>query len=106
MTKTDLLKWLLSELDSTGLQVVKIPLHPGYIRCAVSQNAPWYQDFCSYYLQSRKRYPKLRTTIKRRETRNALIRMIAGNEQGIYAERINEWINRTYPDDTFMPALR
>jgi hypothetical protein len=89
-TTTDILRWMLCELTSGGLEVAKIRTERGYVRVAVSRNAPWYQDFCGRYLSHRvsRRRRRARTLIKRRCTIRALERMIAGDCSGLYAERL------------------
>lgn len=84
------LTWMLAELEANGLTVAKLPLHPGYIRVAITRNACWYQELCSRHLQPRRRYPKLRTYIRRRETIAALRRMLRGDRTTVYACRILE----------------
>ncbi len=95
----DTLRWMLDELRSGWLEVAKLPSsRGGYTRVVVSQNAPWYQELCSRHLSRRRRFPRLRTLIKRRDTERALVRMIAGDRSGVYAERIldvAEWAEKT-----------
>ena len=80
---------LLHELQSQGLVVCKIPgKYGGRIRVVVSTNAYWYQKLCENHVRGRRRYPRPRTIIKRRETVKALKRMIAGDYSSEYAERI------------------
>ncbi len=82
---------LLDELEGGWLEVAKVPnQNGGYIRVAVSTNAEWYRRFCGRHLGSRKRYPKLRTFIKRCHTVAALKRIIQGEREGCYVERLLE----------------
>ena len=84
---------MLQELQANRLSVLKIPTYPdGYIRAPVSQNCMWYRELCSRHLTSRKRYPKPRTYIRRRETIRALHRMMRGDRTSVYARRILEVI--------------
>ncbi len=80
---------LLYELEGQRLIICKIPTTRGsYIRVVVSTNAFWYQRFCADYMSTRKRHPRPRTFIKRRETIAALKRMIHGDRTTEYAQRI------------------
>jgi hypothetical protein len=56
---------LLDELLSRRLEVVKIPSGDGYIRVPIITNPEWYSKICKRFLNSRKRYPKPRTIIRR-----------------------------------------
>lgn len=77
------------ELESGRLEVCKVPgREGGYVRAIVSVNCEWYQRFCANYIRARRRYPKIRTYIKRRNTEVALKRMLKGDLSGVYAERI------------------
>lgn len=81
--------WMLDELTANRLEVCKIPSRiQGYRRIVLTYNCEWYQELCRRYEYPRKRYPKFRTMIRRRETIRALTRMIAGDYRGVYAERI------------------
>lgn len=83
---------MLDELESRRLEVCKLPSRQGgYTRVVVETNAEWYQEFCASYTRARRtRYRRERTIIKRRDTGNALKRLIAGNISGVYAERLQE----------------
>lgn len=90
---------MLSELESNGLEVCKIPskredssgrLVGGYIRVVVSVNCEWYRRFCASFVRARGRSPKPRTIIKRRDTIRTLKRMIAGPYKTVYAERLTD----------------
>lgn len=86
---------LLDELDSGCLTVAKIPsVHGGYVRVPTSINAPWYSAFCKEYMTTRRRYPKPRTLIRRCHARKALERIIAGTTEGVYIERLLEFMER------------
>lgn len=84
MTRIDVLEEMLNELESSCLEVILVPerrrtCEGGCIRVAVSKNALWYRQFCATYLSTRKRRNLAPDTcIRRRETLNALRRMIAG----------------------------
>ncbi len=89
---------MLGELESTSLTVAKYPVDGGYLRGVMSSNCEWYRELCSRYLSTRRRFPKLRTFIKRRCTIAALKRMIAGDLSGLYATRILDVIDHMgYP---------
>lgn len=84
MTLNDALEEMLNELESSCLEVILVPekrrtCEGGMIRVASSKNALWYRQFCGAYGSTRKRRNlAFDTCIKRRETLNALRRMIAG----------------------------
>lgn len=93
----DVFAMMAEELEGSYLEVVKIPSQRGgYIRVAVSVNAEWYSAFCRRYMNSRRRYPKYRTIIKRLDTLNALRRLQAGNHKGVYAERLLDFVEYWY----------
>lgn len=78
---------MLLELNSTRLDVVKV----GTLRRVQSRNPQWYQTFCSTYMNKRKRYPKLRTIIKRCHTIRTLQLMRKGLKvDTLYAERLKK----------------
>ena len=84
---------LLEELEGNGLEVCKVPgLEGGYVRVSVSVNCEWYRRLCCQWKKSRRRYPKARTIIKRVHTVAALRRIIAGNFSGVYAQRLQPFI--------------
>ena len=88
---------MLEELESSRLEVVKVPsVYGGYVRVPVSVNAEWYSWFCKKYTTSRRRFQKTRTIIKRRDTIRALRRLIVGNTRGIYAQRLIEFARDWY----------
>jgi hypothetical protein len=95
----DELDGMLRELEESRLSVVLIPAQEevnagACIRAVESQNAKWYQEFCSKYTSIRgrghKRYKRARTMISRIRTVEALNRMLAGDLSGAYAERLLE----------------
>ena len=93
----DIFAVMAEELEGSWLEVCKIPSrHGGYIRVPVSVNAEWYQKFCGRHLSRRRRYPKYRTIIKRRDTLNALRRLQSGNYKGVYAERLLDFVEWFY----------
>lgn len=87
------LTMMLNELQSSWLEVTKIPSqHGGYIRVPVSVNAEWYSRFCSRFQRTRRKYPKLRTIIKRCHTIAALKRMQQGDRITTYARRLLDFM--------------
>lgn len=84
--------WMLAELEANGLSVAKVPSsRGGYVRVTLSQNAPWYQEFCESYKGVRRRHPKPRTIIKRVATVATLAKLIrVPDAPGVYAERLRE----------------
>lgn len=94
---------LLEELQGNRLEVCLIAGR----RLAVSHNAEWYSRFCGEHERPRRRYPKLRTIIKRRHTVYVLRKFINGTVdlETVYAQRllpiIEEWLRwQTYSDCT------
>lgn len=91
---------MLEELRQLKLEVCKIKTNDGYIRVPICSNPDWYSKLCDGYLKSRKRYPKMRTIIKRCDTIRLLERISSGiqNEDTAYAQRIRplieEWLER------------
>jgi hypothetical protein len=84
---------LLEELEAGWLEVIKAPGRDGgYVRVPISANAEWYRRFCRQYEVRRKRYPKPRTIIKRCHTIKALRRLMDGQKDGIYVDRLKEFI--------------
>jgi hypothetical protein len=84
---------LLEELESSWPETCKVPgRYGGYIRVPVSTNCEWYRRLCRRYLSRRRRYPKPRTIIKRCHTIIALKRIAAGNQVGVYAERLRPFL--------------
>lgn len=91
---------MLNELLSSYPETIKIPsVHGGYVRVAVAVNAEWYRWFCKRHLRGRRRYPKPRTIIKRRDTIRALRRLICGNYRGVYAERLLSFVQCFYGEE-------
>ncbi len=88
------LVWMLDQLRGNRLEVAKLPTATGYRRFVVSQNAPWYREFCAAWERERGvrggRFGRNRprTIIRRRDTERALVRMLAGDFSGEYAERL------------------
>lgn len=99
-----LAKEYLLELDSHHLEVVLVPsrdhdcaLRGGMIRAVQEQNAEWYRKFCSEHESNRKdrlRWSKFKTKIKREQTRNALLELIAGKCETHYARDLRDFIER------------
>lgn len=92
--------YMLNELQQLKLVVCKIKTDDGYVRVPICSNPDWYSKLCNGYLKSRKRYPKMRTIIKRCNTIRLLERIASGiqNEDTAYAIRIRpllkEWLER------------
>lgn len=89
------LAWMLDQLRGNCLEVAKVPGRGGgYVRAVVSHNAPWYREFCAAWERGRGvrggRFGRTRprTIIRRRATERALVRMLAGDFSGEYAERL------------------
>lgn len=76
------------------------------LRAAETQNAAWYREFCGRY-ESRRRFRghKFKTRIKRRETLNALERMLGGGSVSPYAERLRYLIEDIRHDGAFRREL-
>lgn len=88
---------MLFELENSHFEVVLIPAperrHSGHqVRALQSANPEWYSRFASQYVNCRgvglKRMKRPRTYIDKRATVKALERMLEGDEKGIYAERL------------------
>lgn len=77
---------LLEELRAGRLEVAKIK----GLRKSLSSNAEWYQRFCANNVRSLKRYPRLRTVIKRWWTIKVLEKLVDGkaNLDTIYVQRL------------------
>lgn len=88
----ELAQHLLEELDGNYLEVMKLDTGNGMRRLAISKNAEWYSCFCKKFLRNRRRYPKFRTYIKRCHTRHALLKIIDGQREGLYVERLLDFI--------------
>lgn len=81
---------LLDELQRNRLVVIKWPSHRGgYVRGSIAQNPPWYQELCAGEQRGRRRFPRPRTVIRRKDTLRALEKIAAGFPcDGIYMERL------------------
>jgi hypothetical protein len=91
MTREEAAWRLLEELRSARLEVARL----GNLRVAITTNAEWYQRFCNSYKRSRKRYPRLRTFIKRQTTIQALERIAFGRAKGTpYEERLEPFLDQ------------
>lgn len=91
---TDVLRRFLDELDSSGLEVIKVPGRDGvgYVRAVCSRNPEWYREFCAWYVRPRRgRYRRPRTIIKRCWTRKGLLHLLAGNNSTMYSGRLMEY---------------
>jgi hypothetical protein len=101
---------MLFDLQAYELEVVLVPApdprHSGHkIRVAQNQNARWYQEFCAQY-RSNRRGRKWRTRIKRRETIRALENILDGKTEGLYVERLLEFIRRKNENEKFRALAR
>lgn len=90
---------MLWDLEANYLFVILTPApeqrHANHcIRTVEAQNPKWYQDFCALYPSSRKG-TKTRTRINRRETIKWLKRIIEGETEGVYVEKLLEFIRRS-----------
>ncbi len=93
--------WMLDELQANGLSVAKIRTDSGYVRVALSQNAPWYRDFCENYKGTRRRHPRPRTIIKRLATIATLKKLIRDTQHpGVYAERLRALAEQLQRENT------
>jgi hypothetical protein len=93
---------LLMELENAHLEVVLIPsqdsdcaMRGGMIRAVQESNADWYRSYCDRYQSSRRRRShKSDTRIKRAHTVKALERVIRGQLDSAYAERLEPFIRQ------------
>ena len=96
-TMNEILLDMLEKLEASYPETVKVPSqHGGYIRVPVEVNTEWYRAFCRRYMRSRRRYPKIRTIIKRCTTIAAMKRMLRGDRETEYAQRLLDFINHHY----------
>lgn len=97
MTIQDYAKHMLEELEAGWLEVCKVPSREGgYIRVPVSVIAEWYSRFCRRYMGRRRKYPKPRTIIKRRDTIKALKHLEEGKNNTVYTKRLVDFIENFY----------
>jgi hypothetical protein len=81
---TDRLSIMLSELESSRLEVVLIPSKRqlnewDMLRCCVSYNCTWYRKFCAQFPSKRGvRRGKFDTAIRRQNILRVLTRLCAG----------------------------
>lgn len=84
---------MLDELLKRRLVVVKVKRDDVTIRSATETNPEWYQVFCGEYMKRRKKYPKLRTYIKRCWTIKALTDIANdSNKMTIYIQRLLPYV--------------
>lgn len=88
---------MLEELETNRLEVCLIPPYwdpdLNWRRAVISQNAQWYQEFCSEYPSKRQvRKGKFDTIIRRNATINGLNRVIAGDRKTVYAKRLIDFM--------------
>lgn len=89
-------KYMLDELESGWLEVAKVESQQGgYVRVCVSVNCEWYSAFCRAHegFRHNRRYKKPRTFIKRCHTIAALKRIVAGEVDSVYADRLKPFID-------------
>ena len=86
---------MLAELESSPLVTILVPSKRhdrrewDQIRCNVSVPPKWYRKLCGLHASKRGvRRAKFDTIIRRQHTLAALNRMLRGNFNGRYAERI------------------
>lgn len=88
---------LLGELESERLTVAKIPGRDGegFVGASITQNPAWYSRLCGEYLGTRRRYPKARTIIRRRDTVRTLKQLANGDRRPtLYQDRLIEVLRR------------
>lgn len=77
---------MLEELESNGLEVIKVKTEHGYIRAVVSRNCDWYREFCGNFISYRHgRARRPRTKIKRCHTVRGLNELLKGGCKTLYA---------------------
>ena len=95
MNEQQAAEYMLDELEAGWLEVAKVPSrHGGYVRVCVSVNCEWYSAFCRAHegYRRQRRWRKARTIIKRSHTIAALKRIMAGEVDSVYAERLEPFI--------------
>ncbi len=93
-------KIMLYVMANRRLRVYLMPCQRGRthnkLRVVFQRNAKWYREFCALYPSSREyKGSKFKTLIKRRETMNALGRIIDGVGGGLYVERILDFMDES-----------
>jgi hypothetical protein len=83
-------RWMLDELLGRRPHTIKVPgREGGYIRVPVETNPEWYRELCEGHKSRSRRFPKLRTVIRRRHVLQALVLLADGQKvDTVYAERI------------------
>ena len=91
--------WMLNELLGQRPVTLKVPSpQGGCVRVAVETNPEWYRELCENNKVVRRRYPKLRTVIRRCDVLRGLVLLADGQKiETAYAERIKE-VARKYRD--------
>lgn len=93
---------MLFELENSYFEVVLIPAperrHSGHqVRALQSANPAWYSRFAAQHVNcrgiGRKRMKRPRTFIKKSDTIRALQRLLDGDENGVYAQRLLTFIS-------------
>ncbi len=95
MNEQQVATYMLDELEAGWLEVAKVESQQGgYIRVCMSVNCEWYSRFCRAHegFRRTRRWKKARTIIKRCHTIRALKRIIAGEMDSVYAERLEPFI--------------
>jgi len=95
MNEQQAAEYMLEELESGWLEVAKVPSHQGgYVRVCMSVNCDWYRAFCRAYEGFRlsRRWKRPRTIVKRCHAIAALKRIMAGEMDSVYAERLEPFI--------------
>lgn len=95
----------LAELDASWLEVCKIRKEDCWVRVAICRNTDWYRCFCRTFMRARRRYRKPRTIIKRGLVRNALLHILDGRCETIYAGRLVEFM-RHWMDNHRLPSYQ
>lgn len=108
---------LLAELEyngkfEVGTKPIDEPKHSGHkLRAVFVENPKWYQDFCSKYIRYKlkrgkagrirqNKTPNHHTLINRRETINALKRIIDyGEARTVYDYRLKDFIEEKLAND-------
>lgn len=83
---------MLEELELMRLHVIKKKTDSGYIRVAIATNPQWYRVFCREHSRPRRGYSKLKTYVKRCWTMRALQRIIDGQREGTYVQRLMQHV--------------
>ena len=91
-------KVMLQLMRECRLRVIKVKSEPRDIRVAVEENCEWYKVFCATYMTSRNGYPRERTIIRREATMRSLGRIVNGQFQGVYIDRLLPFVDQFHRD--------